>query len=98
MWLKNELVTEKMTKLFLSYSRWDDVETIPLALALMIFDFDFYDINNIYNAWKKMSVNFTYFFGGVIQNFFPLLTMLPNINKMIQLFKDNIIQIFTFHI
>lgn len=63
MWLKNELVTEKMAKLFLSYSRWDDVETIPLALALMIFDFDFYDINNIYNAWKKMSVNFTIFWG-----------------------------------
>lgn len=63
MLLKNELVTEKMTKLFLSYSRWDDVETIPLALALMIFDFDFYDINNIYNAWKKMSVNFTIFWG-----------------------------------
>lgn len=83
-----------MTKLFLSYSRWDDVETIPLALALMIFDFDFYDINNIYNAWKKMSQ----FFGGAIQNFFPLLAMLPNLNKMIQLFKNIIIQIFTFHI
>lgn len=97
MWLKNELVTEKMTKLFLSYSRWDDVETIPLALALMIFDFDFYDINNIYNAWKKSQWT-SQFFGGAIQNFFPLLAMLPNINKMIQFFKDNIIQIFTFHI
>lgn len=86
-----------MTKLFLSYSRWDDVETIPLALALMIFDFDFYDINTIYNAWKEMSVNFT-IFRGAIQNFFPLLAMLLNINKMIQLFKDNIIQIFAFHI
>lgn len=86
-----------MTKLFLSYSRWDDVETIPLALALMFLDFDFYDINTIYNAWKKMSVNFT-IFRGAIQNFFPLLAMLLNINKMIQLFKDNIIQIFAFHI
>lgn len=68
--MKNELVIEKMTKLFFLYSRWDDVEIILLVLVLMIFDFDFYDINNIYNVWKKMLVNFIIFWGCNLKFFF----------------------------